>query len=461
MVLVAAAVTHVADSGRSPLSEQLSSLPGAGWLVPGCGPSGPEAWGPAGASGVCCRSWAEEGTGLGGRSRAEQDLQRLGSLLGRTFSRWSPFTRVALIDVSVNVDIAAGHGHQVGGAKDHGVCDIFDLGLRGLASSSFLASSSSITISIALFMDSIHSQFTLKMDRRVHTDKSRNLDTEKKKEYWLSTARGALAPSRSSPSPASSWRRGVSRSSQSSAPPPLPPPLPPLPPPLPPAVVATAGPPSSYSSSSSSCCCTSSRRHWLRLVSSLLRGSRGWRAAWGQRRRQRGATGGRVGGDGTWLANSGGPYEADECDVRGSAGLQGDGVHTEVLQHVEDGLEPEVLHTALTVLVQGQTQVLQRGQQSYYEVSAQIETHLGLALEVKGEDVLSAPRLALPHQEHAVARWSSRQHQLSRFEAGQRAVEPLTLAERVLHRLRSDHIREQEGACRVPVENPGVHASSQ
>ena len=72
---------------------------------------------------------------------------------------------------------------------------------------------------------------------------------------------------------------------------------------------------------------------------------------------------GRIGGDGTWLANSGGPYEADECDVRGSAGLQGDGVHTEVLQHVEDGLEPEVLHTALTVLVQGQTQVLQRGQQ--------------------------------------------------------------------------------------------------
>lgn len=68
-------------------------------------------------------------------------------------------------------------------------------------------------------------------------------------------------------------------------------------------------------------------------------------------------------GDGTWLANSGGPYETDECDVRGSAGLQGDGVHTEVLQHVEDGLEPEVLHTALSVLVQGQTQVLQRGQQ--------------------------------------------------------------------------------------------------
>lgn len=73
-----------------------------------------------------------------------------------------------------------------------------------------------------------------------------------KKEYWLSTARGALAPSLSSPSTASSWRRGVSLSlsSQSSTPPPLPPPLPPLPPPTPPPVVAivvtaAAPPPSS------------------------------------------------------------------------------------------------------------------------------------------------------------------------------------------------------------------------
>lgn len=33
-------------------------------------------------------------------------------------------------------------------------------------------------------------------------------------------------------------------------------------------------------------------------------------------------------------------------------------MHPEVLQHVEDGLEPEVLHSALTVLVQGQTEVL-------------------------------------------------------------------------------------------------------
>lgn len=58
----------------------------------------------------------------------------------------------------------------------------------------------------------------------------------------------------------------------------------------------------------------------------------------------------------TWLANS--THEADQCDVGGPSRLQRDGMHSEVLQHVKDGLEPQVLHAALTVLVQGQTQVL-------------------------------------------------------------------------------------------------------
>lgn len=60
----------------------------------------------------------------------------------------------------------------------------------------------------------------------------------------------------------------------------------------------------------------------------------------------------------TWLANCGGTHEADERDIWGAARLQGDWVHPEVLQHVEDGLEPEVLHSTLTVLIQGQTEVL-------------------------------------------------------------------------------------------------------
>ena len=40
-------------------------------------------------------------------------------------------------------------------------------------------------------------------------------------------------------------------------------------------------------------------------------------------------------------------------DVGGPPGLQGDGVNPEVLQHVEDGLKPQVLYPALAVLVQG------------------------------------------------------------------------------------------------------------
>lgn len=65
----------------------------------------------------------------------------------------------------------------------------------------------------------------------------------------------------------------------------------------------------------------------------------------------------------TWLANSRGAHEADECDVWGAAGLQGDRVDPEVLQHIKDGLKPKVLHSALTVLVQGQTEVLKGGEQ--------------------------------------------------------------------------------------------------
>lgn len=159
----------------------------------------------------------------------------------------------------------------------------------------------------------------------------------------------------------------------------------------------------------------------------------------------------------TWLTNSGGAHKADERDIGGTAGLQGDRVHPEVLQHVEDGLEPEVLHSTLTVLVQGQTEVLRGRERSQVKIRSSSlkpniflcqtysQTHLGLALEVKGEDIFSAACLALANQEDAMARRASSQHQLSSFEAGQSAVKPLTLAEGVLHRLRRRHLREQEG----------------
>lgn len=56
-----------------------------------------------------------------------------------------------------------------------------------------------------------------------------------------------------------------------------------------------------------------------------------------------------------------GHHVAAERDVGRAARLERDGVRVEVAQHVEDGLEPEVLHVALPALVQRQAEVL-RGQ---------------------------------------------------------------------------------------------------
>lgn len=88
----------------------------------------------------------------------------------------------------------------------------------------------------------------------------------------------------------------------------------------------------------------------------------------------------------------GGHDIADKNNVTGASRLQRDGVHPEVLEHIENGLEPQVLDPALTLLVQRQAQVL------------------GLALEVESEDVLAPPRLALPYQENTMGAGTSRQH---------------------------------------------------
>ena len=66
-------------------------------------------------------------------------------------------------DGKAQVDITAGHSHQVGGTEDHRVSDVFNPRKRGRSSTSLLtsSSSSSSSISITLFMNSIHSQLTL------------------------------------------------------------------------------------------------------------------------------------------------------------------------------------------------------------------------------------------------------------------------------------------------------------
>lgn len=102
------------------------------------------------------------------------------------------------------------------------------------------------------------------------------------------------------------------------------------------------------------------------------------------------------GGGATWgqmgrLLSLGG-HIADKDNVTGAARLQGDGVHPEMLKHIENGLEPQVLDPALALLVQRQTQVL------------------GLALEVESEDVFTPPGLTLTHQEDTVGTGASLQH---------------------------------------------------
>ena len=42
-------------------------------------------------------------------------------------------------------------------------------------------------------------------------------------------------------------------------------------------------------------------------------------------------------------------------DIRGSAGFERDWMEPKVFQHVKDGLEPEMLHSALSLVTNGKT----------------------------------------------------------------------------------------------------------
>ena len=75
-----------------------------------------------------------------------------------------------------------------------------------------------------------------------------------------------------------------------------------------------------------------------------------------------------------------------ELDVRRAPRLQGDGLHPEVLQAVEDGVEPHVLHPALPVRVDHQPEVLRP------------------PLEVEGQHELALPRLRLADDKETLTR---------------------------------------------------------
>lgn len=61
------------------------------------------------------------------------------------------------------------------------------------------------------------------------------------------------------------------------------------------------------------------------------------------------------------LLSLGGHNIAAKDNITGASRLQRDGVHPEMLEHIKNGLEPQVLDPALTLLIQRQTQVLRAG----------------------------------------------------------------------------------------------------
>lgn len=69
----------------------------------------------------------------------------------------------------------------------------------------------------------------------------------------------------------------------------------------------------------------------------------------------------------------GGYNIADQDHITGAPGFQGDGVHPEVLEHIENGLEPQVLHPAVTLLIQRQAQVLGGEGEGGFKVGAPVD----------------------------------------------------------------------------------------
>lgn len=70
--------------------------------------------------------------------------------------------------------------------------------------------------------------------------------------------------------------------------------------------------------------------------------------------------------------------------------------------------------------------------------------YLGSALEVEREHILPTPRLALPHQEHAVGIRTLPLHQLGRLHSGDGAVEPGVAGQEVI-RFLADWVQQSPG----------------
>lgn len=103
-------------------------------------------------------------------------------------------------------------------------------------------------------------------------------------------------------------------------------------------------------------------------------------------------------------------YVVGERYVGRAARLERNRILLEVVEHLVDGREPEMLHATLAGIVERHAQML------------------GFALEVECQHEFALARLALAHQKYAVAADAIVQHQIGRLRASQRAVEPFIVA---------------------------------
>lgn len=144
-----------------------------------------------------------------------------------------------------------------------------------------------------------------------------------------------------------------------------------------------------------------------------------------------------------WLGDD--YHVAGQADVTGSSALEGDGGALEVVQHVHDGGEVQVLHSALAPLGQRQAQVLREersmgsatghggsGTWGWGYSPPHRAPYLGYALEVECEHIFSTPCLTLPYQEHSVSVRTLQLNQLSCLHPGDGAVEPWVAGQEVI-----------------------------
>ena len=71
----------------------------------------------------------------------------------------------------------------------------------------------------------------------------------------------------------------------------------------------------------------------------------------------------------TYLKGRFSHYVLSESDVGRASGFQGDWMKSKVFEHIKDGLEPEMLHSALPFVADSQSQMLQNTKVQITDIS--------------------------------------------------------------------------------------------